>query len=129
VIFPLLIISSTFILISIIGGAFGAHMLESKLNINELDSYMTGIQYLMFQSLALIVLIYWDENLNSRLLKVGISLILIGTVFFSFSIFGLALDRILQMNLMLLGPITPIGGSLLIFGWLFVIIVFIKFKI
>jgi uncharacterized membrane protein YgdD (TMEM256/DUF423 family) len=48
-----------------------------------------------------------------------------GTFIFSFSIFLLSLQPILKLNLKWLGPITPIGGMLLVFGWILLLLKFI----
>ena len=43
----------------------------------------------------------------------------VGTLLFSLSIFFLSIQSILKINLKWLGPITPIGGTFLIMGWIF----------
>jgi len=45
-----------------------------------------------------------------------------GIILFSFSIYGLVLSDAKGKKLKFLGPITPIGGLLLVCGWLFLII-------
>ena len=40
-----------------------------------------------------------------------------GILFFSFSIYALSLQEIINKDLSFLGPITPIGGLLIIIGW------------
>ena len=42
-----------------------------------------------------------------------------GILLFSGSLYLLSTQSILNISIPLLGPITPLGGSLLIFGWLF----------
>ena len=47
-----------------------------------------------------------------------------GVIFFknSFSFFFLSLQSLIKLNLKWLGPVTPIGGTLLIIGWIIFII-------
>ena len=42
----------------------------------------------------------------------------IGTVLFSGSIFGLLLGKAVGVPLAVLGPVTPLGGVIMIAGWL-----------
>jgi uncharacterized membrane protein YgdD (TMEM256/DUF423 family) len=42
----------------------------------------------------------------------------LGTAMFSFSIFGLILVKVWGGSAAILGPVTPIGGALMIGGWL-----------
>jgi len=43
--------------------------------------------------------------------------LIIGVLLFSFSIYGLCYARAKQINLKFLGPITPVGGLLMMSGW------------
>ena len=49
-----------------------------------------------------------------------------GSILFSFSIFFLSFQSLIKLNLKWLGPVTPIGGTLLIIGWIIFIINSIK---
>ncbi|MFN5786177.1 MAG: DUF423 domain-containing protein [Flavobacteriia bacterium] len=42
---------------------------------------------------------------------------MLGTLMFSVSIYFLAIQEVLGMNLKFLGPVTPIGGLLMVIGW------------
>jgi len=104
-----------FILTGIILGAFGAHALQNHLNIEELDSFQTGIQYQLYHGLALLILGFnYDKIRRPSLLCWGI---VFGTVLFSGSIYLLALDAPMGIKLSFLWPVTPLGGTLLILSW------------
>ena len=104
-----------FILTGIILGSFGAHALEKQLNIEELDSFQTGVQYQLYHGLALLVLGFnFDRIKRPSLLCWGIVL---GTVLFSGSIYLLAIDTLMGIDLSFLWPVTPLGGTLLIVSW------------
>jgi uncharacterized membrane protein YgdD (TMEM256/DUF423 family) len=119
-------IGGTFILLGILAGAFGAHALESYLNVQEIQSFQTGVHYLVYHGLAILILGFNSENIkNVKTIYFGL---LIGTVLFSGSIFFLALDDIFESNFGFLWPLTPIGGSLLIITWSLFVIQFIKLK-
>lgn len=105
------------IAVAIIFGAFGAHALKEKISIERLSSFETGVRYQMYQGLALLALASLSEKwtFSNRL---PVNLIITGTLLFSFSIYGLALQEVFGTNLKFLGPITPLGGSVLIIGWI-----------
>jgi uncharacterized membrane protein YgdD (TMEM256/DUF423 family) len=54
---------------------------------------------------------------------------LIGILMFSLSIYGLVLTPLLGLNLkMLFGPMTPVGGLLMIVGWVVLLVKHLKNK-
>ncbi len=109
------------IVIAIILGAFGAHALKEKLDVNQLSSFETGVRYQMYQGFALLIL-----GLNAAKVKFELKwitgLLLAGTLLFSCSIYGLSLQPIIEVKLSFLGPITPLGGLLLIIAWVIFIV-------
>ena len=100
-------------------GAFGAHKLNELLTTEKLNSFETGVRYQFYHSLALLIIGLNANKLNASAL-IG-KFMLIGIVFFSFSIYLLSLQELIGINLSILGPITPIGGGLLMISWLILI--------
>ena len=109
------------VVVAIIFGAFGAHALKGSLDIEKLNSFETGVRYQMYHGLALIVLGFNEGKLklSSRL---PIRIMVIGALSFSFSIYLLAIQTIIGLELKFLGPITPIGGILMITAWVLIVI-------
>jgi uncharacterized membrane protein YgdD (TMEM256/DUF423 family) len=62
-----------------------------------------------------------EEKLGFSL-KPTFLLMLIGILFFSVSIYFLAIQELLGVSLKFLGPITPLGGLLMIIGLLVFVI-------
>lgn len=114
------------IAISIALGAFGAHALKPLLDSEKLTSYQTAVSYLMYHGLALIVLSMAQGVYTGLRLQTGIRLIMIGVIIFSFSIIALVLAPLWNLNLRFLGPITPIGGIILITAWFWTALAFLK---
>ena len=93
-------------------GAFGAHALKETLSAHDsIQTWETAVRYQMWHAIALILL-----SMNSLTQptpkKIG-PCFTIGTLLFSGSLYGLALD-----GPKWLGPITPLGGLSLMIGWL-----------
>jgi uncharacterized membrane protein YgdD (TMEM256/DUF423 family) len=102
--------------LSIILGAFGAHALKNLILETKLDSFEVGVRYQMFQSLAIVVLGINAKSFNFNLNRI-LLLMIVGIIIFSFSIYLLALSSLLNVSLHFLGPITPLGGMILIISW------------
>ena len=113
-------------LTAIILGAFGAHALKVKLSIDQLSSFETGVKYQMYHALFLLMLSF--SNISEKVKKTVFSLVVAGVIIFSGSIYMLSTRPISGLELSFLGPITPIGGLLLIVAWSLLFIYFIKKK-
>ena len=102
--------------ISIILGAFGAHALKKVLTPEQLSSFEVGVRYLMYHGLFLLF-IGTTQMLLPEQKNIVFYLTLFGTILFSGSIFLLSSSGVTGINFKFLGPITPIGGLLLIVSW------------
>lgn len=120
-----LIIATLFGSTAIILGAFGAHAFKKIISVEKLASFEVGIRYQMYSALALLILGFQlnFEVYSERLAVYGITA---GTILFSFSIYFLSFAEYWKKNLKFLGPITPLGGLLLIIGWVALLVSFLK---
>ena len=101
---------------AIILGAFGAHLLKKKLSIEQLKSFETGVKYQIYHAIVLLVLGF-ELKEDTAINKYIFLAFIIGTVLFSFSIYGLVLSSSRNKKMRFLGPITPLGGLFLVIGW------------
>ncbi|MCO7125548.1 DUF423 domain-containing protein [Sporolactobacillus shoreicorticis] len=107
-------------LLSVTFGAFGAHILKTRLNEQDLAVFQTGVQYQMYHALGLIVIgilaltVFSGQN---TLLSWSGWLMTVGVLLFSGSLYALTLSGI-----RVLGAITPIGGVAFLVSWLLVVI-------
>jgi len=107
-----LALASIFGLLSVLLGALGAHALKKILEADALASWETGVRYQLAHALALLAVgLLMDRGLQ---LKPTMILFTAGTVLFSGSIYLLCLKIGPGV---LLGPLTPVGGLLLMAGW------------
>ncbi|MGS2721598.1 DUF423 domain-containing protein [Paraglaciecola aestuariivivens] len=108
----LLGIAAASAMISVILGAFAAHGLKGRITDTLLQAFQTGVQYQMYHSLALILLVILYRLMPHVLVIYSAGFMLAGILLFSGSLYVLALTQIKWF-----GPITPIGGLCLIIGW------------
>ena len=88
--------------IAILAGAFGAHGAQGM----AADWLKTGSLYLLPHAIAIVVL-----GQDPRL-KGGVRLLLAGAALFAATLYAMALGAPRW-----LGAITPLGGTAMIFGW------------
>ncbi|HEX8506372.1 MAG TPA: DUF423 domain-containing protein [Hymenobacter sp.] len=96
-------------------GAFGAHGLRDMLTkAGRFDTFETAVRYQFYHVLALLVIgALWAARPELRSLGTTGWLWLGGIVVFSGSLYALCFTGITK-----LGAVAPIGGLLLIAGWL-----------
>ena len=121
----ILITGSILGVLSIILGAFGAHALKELISFESQLTFDTAVRYQMYH--ALLLLFLGSTNLiQIKAKKIIYYLVVLGLLFFSGSIYGLATNELSTFNFKSIGFITPIGGLLLILAWVFMFIDFIK---
>jgi uncharacterized membrane protein YgdD (TMEM256/DUF423 family) len=104
----------------VICGAFGAHALKATLIERGMtQSWETGARYHLFHALALLAIAAWLKagpgETAGRLGLWAARCWVVGTGLFSLSLYWLALG-----GPRWLGPVTPVGGIVLLAGWLLV---------
>ncbi|WP_339631857.1 DUF423 domain-containing protein [Bizionia echini] len=114
----IIVTAGIFGMLAVIFGAFGAHALKKRLTPEQLQSFEVGVRYQMYHALVLLALGFSSYNITTTTFWC----FTIGIVLFSFSIYGLVLSDVKRKKMRFLGPITPIGGLLLVAGWLLVIV-------
>ncbi|HZG46821.1 MAG TPA: DUF423 domain-containing protein [Allosphingosinicella sp.] len=89
-------------------GAFGAHALQRMLEPRALEWWHTAVQYQMWNAVGLLAL-------GALPVRAGAAALLIGggTLIFSGALYVMALT-----DARWLGMVTPVGGLLMIAGWL-----------
>ena len=100
---------------AVLFGAFGAHALkETLIAYDSIQTWETAVRYQMWHALALILLSI--NGLSNPMPKMTGPCFVVGTLLFSGSLYGLALD-----GPKWLGPVTPLGGLCLMIGWLLLV--------
>lgn len=110
---------------SVVLGAMGAHALKKVFNDVTMASFETGVRYQMYHGLLLLIIGFMFQ-FKSKLQNYMGWCFVIGTFLFSVSIYVLSLSKVLGVSLPFLGPVTPIGGLLMIVGWVLLLITIVK---
>ncbi|WP_434037454.1 DUF423 domain-containing protein [Formosa sp. 4Alg 33] len=114
-------------LLSVVIGAFAAHGLKPLISAESIQTFETGVRYQMYH--ALFLLFVGSTTLIPSAKKAVIFyLVLAGVILFSGSIYGLATNDLTGFNFKSIGWITPIGGLLMIVGWVIMILSFLGLK-
>ncbi|PRX52179.1 DUF423 domain-containing protein [Salegentibacter salegens] len=122
-----LITGAIFGLLAVIIGAFGAHGLKPLLDEAARESFETGVKYQMYH--ALLFLLVGSFNFTKfRFQKSIFFLLLFGVICFSGSIYLLATNNLTPIDFTGIALVTPLGGTLLIAAWIFLLVEFIKIK-
>ncbi|MBI4063447.1 MAG: DUF423 domain-containing protein [Elusimicrobia bacterium] len=94
-------------------GAFGAHFLKSRLSPEMLAVFETGVKYHLIHALALLITAWIAAQYPYPLIRLSGWLFFAGVLIFSASLYLLATTGVKAW-----GAVTPIGGLLLLAGWL-----------
>jgi len=115
-------------IIGIVLGAFAAHGLEKLVDAEAIKSFETGVRYQIYHALLLLIL-GGTSFITGKRKKVMFYLIVIGLIFFSGSIYGLATNNLSSFDFKSIAMITPVGGLLLILAWVVMLIDLLKSKV
>lgn len=115
-------------LLAIVLGAFAAHGLKSLIPLESQQVFETGVRYQMYHAFFLLI-VGSLKVVTKKAKRTIFYLVIIGLVFFSGSIYGLATNVLTSFDFKSIGFITPIGGLLLILAWLILLINFVKMSV
>ena len=101
-------------------GAFGAHSLKALISPERLEIYQTGVEYHFYHALAILIVALLIHYRKTSYISYAGWLFTAGIALFSGSLYLLAIRDWAGFEASWLGPITPIGGTLFIIGWLMV---------
>ena len=113
-------LASVLMILGISLGAFGAHFLKERIDVDSLKAFQTGILYHLLHGLALLSISLTHTSPNAMLNRAKIFMV-IGIVLFSGSLYLLATKELFGIQAIagIIGPITPIGGIAFILAWVF----------
>ena len=107
--------------LSVAAGAFGAHILKTRIDADMMTVFETAVRYQMYHSLALVFTGMLAGIYKSKIIHSAGLLFIFGIILFSGSLYILSLS-----GLKWFGAITPLGGLAFLGGWISLFIYFIK---
>ncbi len=118
----LLVIGAIYGLLGVVFGAFGAHALKERLSESSLGAWATAVEYQLMHAIVIVALSLWLTTRERVLLAEWAGWLFAGGILlFSGSIYFLVLTEARWA-----GPITPIGGTLFIGGWIVLLVMAAK---
>jgi uncharacterized membrane protein YgdD (TMEM256/DUF423 family) len=107
---------AVFAAVAVALGAFGAHMLRSRIDEHNFATFETSVRYQMYHALGLILV--GLAGTIKPMPALIFNLIVAGVLIFCGSLYAIVLGSLSPENhLKWLGAITPLGGLALIFAW------------
>jgi uncharacterized membrane protein YgdD (TMEM256/DUF423 family) len=98
---------------AVAAGAFGAHALKARLGPDLLAVFETAARYQMYHALALLAAAWAVSRWPGWPARAAGWCFVAGVLVFSGSLYALTLSGVRA-----LGAVTPVGGALMIAGWL-----------
>jgi uncharacterized membrane protein YgdD (TMEM256/DUF423 family) len=116
--------------LSIVLGSMGAHAMKPHLTPEAFNSWDTAVKYQVYQSLGLLALSMAGRAgyVKIGILRWSMLAIALGMLFFCGSLFLRSSMPVTGADFSWLAPIAPIGGILLIIGWVLAALSFTREK-
>ena len=114
-------------ILGIVLGAFAAHGLEKLLDKDAVETFETGVRYQFYHAFLMLIL-GGTSFIGATTKKTVFILLCSGLLFFSGSIYGLSTNDLTEFDFKSIAFLTPLGGLLLIFGWVVMLIAVLKIK-
>ena len=99
--------------LAVIMGAMSAHMLKDILEVKDIDRIQTAATYQIYHTLLIAMLAVYYRYNQHKAIQQSVWVFVSGIVLFSGSLYLYTLTKIQTLVF-----VTPIGGILLILGWL-----------
>ena len=105
--------------LAVVLGAFGAHSLKELIEPEHISTFQTGVTYQFYHSFALLGLGILTKRYPNKFMEWAGWFFITGMLLFSGSLYILTfLQATKQVGLGGFGILTPIGGILLVAGWI-----------
>ncbi len=99
--------------LAVIIGAMSAHVLRGIMQVEDITRIQTAVTYQMYHTLMIAVLAVCSQRISFKSIDQSIWLFIAGIVLFSGSLYLYTLTKLYGFVF-----VTPVGGVLLILGWL-----------
>ena len=109
--------------LSVLLGAFAAHALKEKISDYAVNIFETGVRYQFYHVFALLAAGMLYKDFTNKFIRWAGIFFIGGIIFFSGSLYALMyIKGAVMPGYNWIGAVTPFGGMLFIFGWIFLFI-------
>jgi uncharacterized membrane protein YgdD (TMEM256/DUF423 family) len=121
-------LASLYILMAVGLGAWGAHTLKPKIELNDFDNLQTAIKYQFIHGLALLILSLNKDKIKRNIFILSTILLSAGILLFCGSLYLLSVKHLMGIPELAkkIWFVTPLGGLCFMATWLILIISFLK---
>lgn len=114
-------VASTLAALSVMLGAFGAHLLKKQLSPDDLSSYQTAVSYQMIHAIGIFIVGMMYRHYKTKKNEWAAYFFILGTLFFCGSIYLRLLFNAIQLDFgKQIIMLAPVGGIFFMLGWIFV---------
>jgi len=100
--------------VGVMVGAFGAHALKPMLTASgRFETFETGVRYQFYHAIALVLIGILSKHISNKTLTYSGYCMLAGVLIFSGALYTICFT-----GLNVFDAVAPIGGTLLVIGWL-----------
>lgn len=108
---------ATLLAIAVAAGAFGSHVLDKYVHVSLLPIWHTAVLYQLIHGVGLIAIACARPHILPRWQNLGFSALFLGSVLFSGSLYLFVFSQQRWLT-----TLTPIGGVLMVLGWILITI-------
>lgn len=116
-------VASVLAALSVMLGAFGAHLLKKHLSAEDLNGYHTAVNYQMIHAIGLFIVGMMYRHYKTKKNILAGYFFILGTFFFCGSIYLRLLFNAVELSF---GRYTimfaPVGGLFFMLGWIFILL-------
>lgn len=101
--------------IAVAAGAFGSHILDRYVHMSLLPIWHTAVLYQLIHGVGIIGIAAGRQYIMPRWQNLGFSALFLGSVLFSGSLYLFVFSQQRWLTVL-----TPIGGTLMVLGWIII---------
>ena len=114
--------------LSVILGGYGSHLLNGNISEIKLEMWDMAVVFQMFHTIALLAMTFMNRYLKRFYVQMVYYFFLLGILLFSGPLYINAIFDLIGTNFSVYKYITPIGGLLLVIGWIFITVAGVTYK-
>ena len=114
--------------LSVILGGYGSHLLNGNISEIKLEMWDMAVVFQMFHTIALLAMTFMNRYLKRFYVQMVYYFFLLGIIFFSGPLYFNAILDLIGTNFYVYKYFTPIGGILLVTGWIFITFAGVTYK-